>query len=248
MQKNSIITVVTVLVILVLAGFGISAYFKGKTTSAPHLDTFVVEKPNLIASGGNLSGVEVWSIPTGTGITENEYKKLGNATLTNTDDAAAPQRFVYQIPLEPMLVTEIFAKGLDKDGNEVGRVSLSTKGASELGTLLWNVAGPKESTLKVNETITSSDGKLTLKALEVTEDSRCPLDVQCIQAGKVTLKVEARVTGEAARTVSISTDKTATIDRYLVSLVKVRPDPNTDVDIKPTDYQFTISIAEDVKG
>ena len=124
---------------------------------------------------------------------------------------------------------------------------MSTTGATAIRDLLWSGIGPKQSTAKIGQVVTSADGKLSIKPLAVTEDSRCPVGVQCIQAGRVVLTAEATTEGSTS-TVTLSTDKTATVGRYLVTLVGVLPVKNADMKIAAPDYIFTISIAEDIKG
>jgi hypothetical protein len=110
-------------------------YFRDDTPA--FLDMFV-ERPYIVVTGKNFSRVEVWAIPTGTEIKEEAYQKLGDATKnTQADDGA--QRWSVVIPSTPMLVTEVFAKGFDKNGNAAGTISLPQKGATEISQALWEM-------------------------------------------------------------------------------------------------------------
>jgi hypothetical protein len=86
---------------------------------------------------------------------------------------------------------------------------------------------------------TNSALGLTLTLLEITEDSRCPADVQCIQAGRL----ESRVKVEAGKT---STDLTVATDNspvvfsdYFIALVSVEPMAHSEKSPAPADYRLT---------
>ena len=88
-----------------------------------------------------MSKVEVWAIPTGTGITPDEYTLLGTAKRRNA--AGQSDVWSFPIPSKPIAATEIFAKGFDAQGKEVARKSLSYAGASQIYDALWG-NGQKE--------------------------------------------------------------------------------------------------------
>jgi len=82
-----------------------------------------------------LSKVELWAIPTGTGITPDEYTLLGTAKRRNA--AGQNEIWVFPIPSGPLSVTDIFAKGFDGQGRLIGTKSLPEKGASQIYDALW---------------------------------------------------------------------------------------------------------------
>ncbi len=98
----------------------------------PQLRTIEVRRPNVVIRGAYLHKVEVWAIPTGTGITPDEYVVLGNAKRTS---AAGPKE-IWLFPIPPcatetrLLATEIFAKAFDEEGTVIGTKSLPHNGAS----------------------------------------------------------------------------------------------------------------------
>ena len=77
---------------------------------------------------------------------------------------------------------------------------------------------------------------------ELLEDSRCPLDVQCIQAGTVRVSVILDAEGEQ-KTMVMTQGTPVTFVGRTVLLVSTLPAPNSKVTIRKKEYQFTFSIA-----
>jgi hypothetical protein len=99
------------------------------------LGSMGIKRPNLVVRGSNLSKVELWAIPTGTGITPDEYMLLGTAKRRN---AAGPNEiWIFPIPSGPLSVTDIFAKAFDGQGHLIGTKSLPQQGASQIYDALW---------------------------------------------------------------------------------------------------------------
>ena len=94
------------------------------------------------------------------------------------------------------------------------------------------VNGP---TAPLNE-FAALDG-LTVRPLAVIEDSRCPLLVRCVWAGRV--RISAEVRGEGVRELTLG-EPVATSGGTL-TLVDVRPSKRTPEAIAPRDYQFTFT-------
>ena len=80
-------------------------------------------------------------------------------------------------------------------------------------------------------------GGLIAAPRRVTEDSRCPLDVQCIQAGRVV--VTTRLDGQGwSETVPLTLDEAYLTHGTTVTLVSVRPDKYSDRDTPRAEYRF----------
>ena len=94
-----------------------------------------VKRPNIVVLGANLSKVEIWAIPTGTGIMPDEYILLGTANRRNA--AGQNEVWAFPIPSGPLSVTDIFAKGFDAEGKLVGTKPLPYQGASQIYDALW---------------------------------------------------------------------------------------------------------------
>lgn len=77
--------------------------------------------------------------------------------------------------------------------------------------------------------------------LEVAQDSRCPADVQCIQAGTVQLK--AVLGGDlGAYTATLELGKPLVNEQYSITLVSVSPQKISTQQISPDKYAFTFKI------
>ncbi|MBX4189383.1 hypothetical protein KW785_02190 [Candidatus Parcubacteria bacterium] len=94
-------------------------------------------------------------------------------------------------------------------------------------------------TLALGETATFADISVTPTA--VTEDSRCPKDVQCIQAGTVKVRVTTHtVRGTSTQVVIL--DKFVTTAAEKIAFVAVAPDKVSTTKIADADYQFTFDV------
>lgn len=82
---------------------------------------------------------------------------------------------------------------------------------------------------------------VTVIVRELLEDSRCPLDVQCIQAGTVRVRADV-ISGMGTSTMSLTLGGPITTEAEEVTLVSVLPAPYAGVSIKPDEYEFTFEI------
>jgi len=94
-----------------------------------------VERPNLLVRGSNLSKVELWAVPSGTGISPDGYR-LGTAKRHNS--VGENEIWTFPIPSEPLLVTNIFAKAFDRHGRLIGRKDLPLTGVTDIYEALWD--------------------------------------------------------------------------------------------------------------
>lgn len=95
-------------------------------------------------------------------------------------------------------------------------------------------------TLIVGETKQIRGISITLKS--IIEDSRCPVNVQCVQAGRVIADVIVKYPNET-REEFITTDSSGGSFGYFFSATDVFPTKNGTPQIKPDDYKITISIS-----
>lgn len=77
--------------------------------------------------------------------------------------------------------------------------------------------------------------------IEVSSDSRCPVDVKCIQAGTVTLKVKLQL-GTNSEEKTLTLGKSVSFGGRLITLVLVTPAPHSKQVISPSDYEFEFSV------
>lgn len=97
------------------------------------------------------------------------------------------------------------------------------------------------STARVGQEISSLGVRIT--PLKVLEDSRCPVDVVCIQAG--TVRVQARlVSGLGTATQEFKLGQAVTTEAEKITLSAVLPVPKAGVKIAEGDYVFTFTVVK----
>lgn len=94
-------------------------------------------------------------------------------------------------------------------------------------------------TLKLNETAPFKD--LSIRTLSIEEDSRCPSDVQCIQAGTVRVKVQV-VSGMGTSTSVLKLEEVFTTEAEVITLTDVRPYPKSTQTIASADYRLVFNV------
>ena len=95
-------------------------------------------------------------------------------------------------------------------------------------------------TAKLGQTISigsSIKGTLT----ELVADNRCPIDVQCIQAGTVKIKISF-VYGLQKQETTFTLGELLTIYEHSITLVGVKPEKVSSLPIASADYVFTFLI------
>lgn len=101
------------------------------------IDSFTIAPPDLVIKGKKLARVEIWAVPTGTGITEKDYTLLGQATRQAA--AGGEEVWTFPIPRTTILATEIFAIGYDEQGRKAGKISLPGTGVTALNKALGTI-------------------------------------------------------------------------------------------------------------
>jgi hypothetical protein len=84
-------------------------------------------------------------------------------------------------------------------------------------------------------------GSTTLTPLTVEEDSRCPMDVQCIQAGTVRVQVRVHVASQN-RVTSVGSGTPVQLATGWLHLAAVCPPRLTTTRISPSDYVLTFKL------
>ena len=100
-------------------------------------------------------------------------------------------------------------------------------------------------TLRVGHQKRVARGELTIKFVNVMEDSRCPVGVNCIQAGNAKIQIKVTDRRGQTKTMELSTNKDPKGDRlgaYAINLVNLAPQPRKDG--KPTRYTAKFSIQQ----
>lgn len=99
-----------------------------------------------------------------------------------------------------------------------------------------------EVTLGLND-IASFPSGLSIRPTEVLEDSRCPENARCIQAGTVKVSVRIRsAMGVSTNTFEPGTSITTEAEE--ITLLGVYPEKNTNRTIAPGDYRFMFEVRQ----
>ncbi len=97
-------------------------------------------------------------------------------------------------------------------------------------------------TLAMGETAVLSG--ISITPSEVIEDSRCPLGVMCIQAGRVRLRAILNIGSETGSPIFLVGEPVLT-DNGTVTLIGVDPIKRRDVEIGNSDYHFTFKVTDE---
>lgn len=102
-------------------------------------------------------------------------------------------------------------------------------------------------TLNVGETVSIPGTGISVKLIAVTEDSRCPQDVECDVAGQVTVNLSVTTAMTVDQSVSLTLggpqgSAMSDLGEYMIELIAVDPYPTSQASIAPQDYRATIQL------
>ena len=98
------------------------------------------------------------------------------------------------------------------------------------------------------QTARLDSAELTVRFWDIREDSRCPIDVNCIQAGQATVVLRASNGGPETAELILSTAPGAdrvTFDGHSFKLVDIKPDPVSTRTLEMADYVLTLLIRQE---
>jgi hypothetical protein len=150
----------------------------------------------------------------------NQFSKDGNAVVESIDFATCAPTYAE----EPSATT-----------------TSDTPSPAPTPTSAGTVQAYGNVTLKLGQTATFKD--ISIKPLSIEEDSRCPSDVQCIQAGTVRVKVEVSA-GMGTSSSILKLDQAFTTEGEAITLTSVLPGKNSKVTITPADYRLTFHVVK----
>lgn len=218
----------------------LDSFFAGLfSKSDAQIESIGVINDEFVIQGKDLSTVELWVIPSGTEITESQNIKLGNAELQNRSEIG--EVWVYPIPKEPLLITGIYAKGFNNRSREIGRVDFPVIGTTDIYNALW---GRNTTSENSKELVLKSGEKgvfesLTLTFNDIVQDSRCPIDVQCIQAGELVVNLNLKE-GAATRSIVLSSTETLGKDFAGYNILMGEIEPTKTVSVNPENTTYAV--------
>ncbi len=136
------------------------------------------------------------------------------------------------VPEEEAVACTMDAK-MCPDGSYVGRVAPNC----EFAKCPVVAVAPYGATATLNQKIFLGGG-VYVTPLKVLADSRCPVDVTCIQAGYVTLKVKLEKDGTSKEMEIKGGSEGVNFGPMVISLVGVSPEANSKKTISTKDYKF----------
>lgn len=82
---------------------------------------------------------------------------------------------------------------------------------------------------------------ISILPIGIAEDSRCPVDVQCIQAGTVRVKIEV-VSGMRTSTSIVKLGSPFTTESEKITLTAVGPEKRSQTEVAMADYKLTFNV------
>jgi hypothetical protein len=93
--------------------------------------------------------------------------------------------------------------------------------------------------LRINQTAIITPDNMSIRFLDVLEDSRCPTSVVCAWAGQVTISLNVTELGPSFPSIlnlTLGLNSSANVDSHIVELLEVEPYPMMDGIIPKGDY------------
>lgn len=103
---------------------------------------------------------------------------------------------------------------------------------------------PETLRVQVNHEKRAAKSRLSVRFVEMVEDSRCPTDANCVWAGNAKIKIRVSKNGRS-QDLTLDTNgqhSTATVEGYSIKLVSLTPQPRSNIRINRNGYVATFSI------
>lgn len=98
--------------------------------------------------------------------------------------------------------------------------------------------------VQVNHQARAAKAGIKVRFVEMVEDSRCPTDVNCIQAGNARIRIEVSKNGRT-RTLELNSNSmkgAATFAGFRFQLRGLTPEPRSNIRINRNGYVATINV------
>ena len=100
--------------------------------------------------------------------------------------------------------------------------------------------------VQVNTEKRAPRSKLTVRFVEMVEDSRCPTDVNCVWAGSAKIKIRVSKNGRS-HDLTLDTNgpsQSATAEGYTIRFVGLTPSPKSNIRINRNGYVATLELTK----
>lgn len=128
-----------------------------------------------------------------------------------------------------------------ENGSWVGRSGPNCQFVCPAGTSTGSTIGEISLQTSIGQRVSGLGVQITPTG--IVEDSRCPYDVQCIQAGTVRVRATI-VSGLGTSTPIIELGKSITTETETITLVSVGPIKDSTKTITTKEYQFTFKVTK----
>jgi hypothetical protein len=106
--------------------------------------------------------------------------------------------------------------------------------------------GPVEGTISVSERLSFNSDEVLVEFVEVTSDSRCPAEVQCVWAGEASVAIKTTAPSVAGQvsTHKMGPGESVSIQQsaYTITLLELSPDPPPVGGVEQSDYKLHLRI------
>jgi hypothetical protein len=135
--------------------------------------------------------------------------------------------------LRPILLTVILIAGL--------ALSACGRGANDSG----GVALDAPFTLGVGDTIALTDVDLSITFDRVSEDSRCPTDVTCVQAGQAVVRLVIEPTDKSKETVDVTVKSLegTVVGGFIIEALDLSPLPSLSNPVNTSQYVVELIVS-----
>lgn len=125
-------------------------------------------------------------------------------------------------------------------GVQYNKVSLLSESIPSSGTAV-SANGYVALTVGTSETVEG----LGISLNKVVKDNRCPIDVQCFQAGSVTTQVTMSSAGNVEEKNIASDGVPYRFDNYSLPIVRTAPMRNSKIEIDPNNYIVVFKVTKE---
>ncbi len=242
MKKNSLIILAVLIVIL-----GGAVYWYSPATRQNGSEQVFCTMEALLCPDGSGVGRQApkckfSACPNMASITGELQKDTNGYRLLLLSPVSGVPSITYTMPLitenasryDELLNRRVTVRGTFTEGNTLKVEALTEASASEGGS------NAQVGTLSVGETRLVSGVKITVN--KIVSDSRCPVGVQCIQAGWVTANVTLQSDTDRETIDMNSNAAPRGFDSFSVSIASVAPEKAASHEINSSDYRLTFRV------